>query len=168
MINTIHDDLLTAKGYILHQVNCRGIMGSGVAKAIKKKWPIVFDEYKRAMTPLSGRVHFEDEVRRRMFGKFQCVDTDPTDPEAPIVVNLFSQLNYGNDGRRYTSYDKIDDALRAFADSYQRSEPYEKAVVNFPHIGCGLGGGHWPIVHEIIEAALDDDIFIKNLYILKA
>lgn len=30
---------------IAHQVNCQGIMGSGVARQIKKKYPEVFNMY---------------------------------------------------------------------------------------------------------------------------
>ena len=31
---------------ICHQVNCQGVMNSGVAKAIREKWPEVYDNYK--------------------------------------------------------------------------------------------------------------------------
>ena len=31
--------------YYCHQVNCQGRMGSGIAKAIKEKWPVVYSEY---------------------------------------------------------------------------------------------------------------------------
>ena len=30
---------------IAHQVNCQGVMGSGVAKQIRDKWPRVYDSY---------------------------------------------------------------------------------------------------------------------------
>ena len=33
--------------YICQQVNCRGVMGAGLAKQIRDKWPVVFDEYKK-------------------------------------------------------------------------------------------------------------------------
>ena len=29
---------------ICHQVNCCGVMGAGLAKQIRDKWPVVFDE----------------------------------------------------------------------------------------------------------------------------
>ena len=32
---------------ICHQVNCCGVMGAGLAKQIRDKWPVVFDEYKK-------------------------------------------------------------------------------------------------------------------------
>ena len=42
----IKGDLLEADlDYYCHQVNCQGKMGSGIAKSIKEKWPIVYDKY---------------------------------------------------------------------------------------------------------------------------
>ena len=39
-------NLLTApQKCIAHQVNCQGVMGSGVAKAIKNEYPKVYKEY---------------------------------------------------------------------------------------------------------------------------
>lgn len=42
----INKDITTLKkGVLLQQVNCQNVMGSGVAKAIYLKWPIVKEEY---------------------------------------------------------------------------------------------------------------------------
>ena len=42
----INKDITTLKkGILLQQVNCQNAMGSGVAKAIYLKWPIVKEEY---------------------------------------------------------------------------------------------------------------------------
>ena len=30
---------------ICHQVNCQKVMGSGIAKQIREKWPIVYYDY---------------------------------------------------------------------------------------------------------------------------
>jgi len=39
-------DLLESEcDYICHQVNCQGKMNSGIAKSIREKWPIVFQNY---------------------------------------------------------------------------------------------------------------------------
>ena len=39
-------DLLESEcDYICHQVNCMGKMNSGIAKQIREKWPIVFQNY---------------------------------------------------------------------------------------------------------------------------
>ena len=41
-------DLLDAHvDIIFHVTNCMGVMGAGIAKSIKNKWPKVFTEYKK-------------------------------------------------------------------------------------------------------------------------
>ena len=46
MIEIKKGDLLKSNAdVIVHQTNCLGIMGSGVAYQIKKKYPQVFQEY---------------------------------------------------------------------------------------------------------------------------
>ena len=40
-----HGDILSvANGIIVHQVNAQGVMGSGLAKQIREKYPMAFDE----------------------------------------------------------------------------------------------------------------------------
>ena len=46
MIKVVKGNLLDAtEAIIAHQVNCQKKMNSGVAKAIREKYPIVFDIY---------------------------------------------------------------------------------------------------------------------------
>ena len=47
MIKTVNGNILEAtEDIICHQVNCQGVMGSGLAKQIRSKWPSVFADYK--------------------------------------------------------------------------------------------------------------------------
>ena len=47
MIKTVEVNLLEAKERcICHQVNCQGVMGSGVALQIKRKYPQAYKDYK--------------------------------------------------------------------------------------------------------------------------
>ena len=71
---------------ICHQVNCCGVMGAGLAKQIRDKWPVVFDEYKK----ICGTDRLGDS---------QTVQVAPQ----LYVANLFGQLNYGRD-KRQTNY----------------------------------------------------------------
>ena len=45
---TFHNGNILDSGadYICHQVNCQGAMNSGVAKAIRTKWPEAYNEYR--------------------------------------------------------------------------------------------------------------------------
>lgn len=42
----VHGNLLDIEsGIIAHQVNCKGVMGAGLAKQIRLKYPIVYQAY---------------------------------------------------------------------------------------------------------------------------
>ena len=44
MIKYIKGDILNVtEGIIVQQVNCFGVMGAGLAKQIRDKWPSVYD-----------------------------------------------------------------------------------------------------------------------------
>ena len=46
MIKYIKGDILdVTEGFIVQQVNCFGVMGAGLAKQIRDKWPSVYNRY---------------------------------------------------------------------------------------------------------------------------
>ena len=128
--------------YIAHQVNCQGVMGSGVAKAIKEKYPEAYEYYKGLCdaSPSKELLGTSQEVYCKK-GK-------------RIVINLFGQQFYGYDGCCYTSYVALTTALdSAFKfiveDSRDFGFPLEIAV---PYrMGCDRGGGDWKVVSEILD-----------------
>lgn len=139
MIKYIRGNLLDAtQSIIVHQVNCQGVMGSGVALAIKMKWPKVYEDYKDLGIPTDGR---------DILGEIQLIRVSK-DLE---VCNLFSQDQYLPRGKRHTSYDAIEVGLRSL-------KALRKGDIAMPKIGCGLGGGDWKIVSAVIESVFDDRI----------
>ena len=65
MVRIIKGDLTQSSAkYICHQVNCQGVMGSGVAKQIRGKWPEVFDKYKQAIINIFGQLKFGRDGQR--------------------------------------------------------------------------------------------------------
>ena len=147
-------------GIICHQVNCQGVMGSGIALAIRNKWPIVFEEYKKYVDKKlefdgwSGGAPDADSL----LGDFLPVQVD----DNLWVGNLFSQCSYGRNPAaqrfgRYTSYDALDICFRNVATWATVMEGDEVVLreVHYPQIGCGLGGGDWSIVSKIIDVRLD-------------
>lgn len=135
-------DLLKAKEdgvqYIVHQVNCQGVMGSGIAKQIKDKYPIVYEEFKR-------NYKYND--------KPQLGQIDPIKVEDDFyVINLYGQEDYGYDGKRYTSYDAFWNALNLIKGILPMG-----SVIAFPYgIGCGLGGANWNIIKTMLNEVLGD------------
>lgn len=144
---------------ICHQVNCRGAMNSGIAKAIRQKWPKVYKEYMAKTTDVMviGQGS-EEHSLLHMFGLIQPVYVPE---ENRMIINMFAQEGYGYDGRRYTSYD-------AFWSCLGEIKKYitPGAKIGFPYrIGCGLGGANWQVIETMIYEVLgkDYDVYIYVL-----
>ena len=158
MIHEHKGDITTVQsGIICHGVNCQGVMGRGVALAIRNKWPDVYTDYRRFIViakdeqlDLLGHCYvlFMNEIGGNRFG----------------VANMFIQKFYGTDKRKYVSYDAVDKSFEILSTTSLITTPGGKTHVHFPLIGCGLAGGHWPIVREIIEHRLPDEHFEKHLW----
>lgn len=164
MIKYIHGSLLDSDcNYICHQVNCQGRMGSGIAKAIKERWPVVYDEY------IQKYQEREDEILRTsssfehisstgetLLGEIQLVrvDVDKT------VINMFAQENYGYDGKRYTSYDAFYNCLLSLREMIPATATYA-----FPRkIGSDRGGANWNVIRTMINEVLGDrEVYIYTL-----
>lgn len=146
MVKIVHGDLLKADVDIIgHQVNCRGVMGAGIALQLRQKYSGLYDHYKEylATTPRPlGTISLYHEQ-----GK-------------PSVANIYGQDGYGRD-KRYTDYDALESALWELA----YIADVHGMTVGLPYgIGCGLAGGDWEIVYEIIQDIFTDvDCYIYKL-----
>lgn len=137
MIVMVQGDLLdVTKGTIVHGVNCQGIMGSGVALAIKKKYPIVFEKYREHVIT-TGMIASQQRI---LLGTLFAVPVT----EELTVINAFTQINYGATGK-HASYDAIDEAAERLARSIGMDVP-----IAMPKIGTGYGGLSWSVVHPIL------------------
>lgn len=141
---------------ICHQVNCCCAMNSGVAKAIRQKWPQVYEQYaaeaKDVMIIGKGS---EEHSLIHMFGHIQTVFL--ADKKTMAVINMFAQEGYGYDGRRYTSYD-------AFWSCLGEIKKYIKPGLRiaFPaRIGCVRGGANWTVIKTMIEEVLGMDYEVE-------
>ena len=162
MITFVHENLLNSDAeYICHQVNCQGKMNSGVAKAIRERWPIVYTTYKRVCEeeiPI-------DEPQHNMLGNILFVnvnDYKPTTwPQAPVIVNMFAQEHYGYDGRRYTSYDAFWSCLGHIREAVPKG-----SKIAFPYkIGSDRGGANWDVIYAMVAAALGSDYNVEFYYL---
>jgi O-acetyl-ADP-ribose deacetylase (regulator of RNase III) len=153
MIHYVKGDLLDSDcHYICHQVNCQGVMGSGIAKQIRERWPWVFSSYHEYCSRHLGKT---DELLGEIWG------VRINDSTNQWVVNMFSQDKYGYDGSRFTSYDAFAECLTTMINRLPRG-----STIGFPkNIGCGLGGGNWKVISALIEEILgeDFDVYIYEL-----
>lgn len=123
---------------IIHGCNCRGVMGSGIAKLVKNKYPQSYVEYKAVCD-------FYNNDPAQLLGDIVVY----TDPNGLVIVNAFTQNFYGRD-RRYADYD----AIRKCMQKTQLLFNGKIDKIAMPRIGAGLGGGGWDIIEKIIEEEL--------------
>ena len=139
-------NLLDAQTTVIgHQVNCQGVMGSGVAKQIRDKWPLVFSNYQvKCQSPISplGDVLFVK------------VSDDQ------YIANIFGQYNYGTSGEKYTSYDALDIAFSRL--KYTMVENNFKSLAIPYKMSSDRGGADWDVVLALLNSAFKDtDITIE-------
>jgi O-acetyl-ADP-ribose deacetylase (regulator of RNase III) len=137
MIKEIKQDILTVdKGIIVHQVNCRKVMGAGLARQIATKYPKVKREFLAK--------------REWKLGDVQFIKVAPE----LVVCNLAGQYSFGREPKRYTNYD----ALRTGFEKVLNEALYTKHNIFLPfELGCGLGGGDWQQVLHLIHNTFNNN-----------
>ena len=137
---------------IAHCVNNINVMGAGVAKAIYTKWPIVKEAY-----------HHSFELVEPVLGEaiFIKVEEDVT------VSNIFGQDGVGLDidGFPPVRYWALEQGLNttghhctAHIDAWNKY--HTKTSLHTVCIGCGLAGGSWSVVEQILLRSIPQEIEI--------
>jgi len=142
---------------IVHGCNCEGVMGAGVAKTIKLKYPEAFKKYKEACDS----------------GEFNPGDILPVVVSSDkIIVNLASQEEFRhsweNNDRRLAKLEHIEKGLnemvRRLEAKYQKTKSKAYLNVSMPMIGCGLGGLKEEDVIPLIEKVLENSMVTITIY----
>ena len=120
---------------IAHGANCKQVMGRGIALQIKKQFPDVYQkDYQDIRTPT------------QRWGDYTAFTYD-NDKKLLHVFNLYTQYNPGPD----LDYTALELSLKKLA---KNIKPNSK--IGLPQIGCGIGGGNWLKVKEIIQRVLSE------------
>lgn len=140
MIIEINKDILdTDCDVIAHGVNCQGIMGSGVAKVLYQKWP-------------ENKFMYQDYCHTRHPDKLLGDILDVITKDNKVIINCFTQLNYGYDKQLYLSYEALEKCINKIKD-------WGYTQIAIPKIGCGLAGGDWEKVKEILNRVAPEITF---------
>lgn len=134
---------------IAHGCNAKGVMGSGIALAIKERYPEAFWLYR-------NRYEESGLITGQVIPAL-CKDNR-------VVFNCITQATYGRDPNvRYVDYDgvmkcvqEINRLVVEFDEPGSLGDFFTVAYdreVGFPMIGAGLGNGDWHIIEAIIEEA---------------
>ena len=128
------------EGIICHQVNCKGVMGAGLAKAIRERWPAVYTDYMNAFKV--------DRLRLGVVIWTQVADK-------LYVASLCGQDGYGRDKDiRYTNYDALRACLLVVASA-------DMPVTIPKGMGCTLANGDWDVVSQIIAETIPDAVIAE-------
>lgn len=144
---------------ICHQVNCQGVMGSGIAKEIRNRFPTAYSEFRKSF--LTGQAKL---------GNIDLVYDHAEEHQRLgcwlFICNMYSQENYLPRGIRHTDYDAFRTCIHKLKDELsKRWRDRTGITIGFPYkIGCGLGGGDWNIVSKIIEEEFSDDKYHVEIW----
>lgn len=135
-IEYVKGDLLKAPvNHIIHGCNSHGVMGSGVAKAIREMYPQAYQDYNDTYN--SYGLQLGDIIIS-------------VQPNKQVVHNAITQQDYGRDNTRvYVSY-------WAIAEVFRKINSWGIREIAMPKIGAGLANGDWNVISAIIENTLID------------
>ena len=135
---------------IAHGVNCMCTMKSGIAPQMAKGFGC--DQYYLEGTAFKGNI---DKLGNIECDSFDIHLSDETvQPKKLIVVNAYTQYNYGSnhvDGtNKPLDYEALTLCMRKI------NHKFKSLHIGLPLIGCGLAGGDWETVKSIIADELTD------------
>ena len=138
---------------IAHSCNTQNIMGGGIARQIKDRYPMVYKA--------DCNAHLECE---NALGNFSFVWVNGEQTQG--VYNMYTQDEIG--ARRSVSYEGFYCSLNKVADhvEWQIKHGDKEEVLGLPYgISCGLAGGSPKVISSIIHDILVDRKF--KTYIVK-
>lgn len=141
------DNLLEAtEDIIAHGCNISGGFGSGVAGQIAKQWPFAREAYLK--------------IHRTRGWSLGEVQTFHVVTPYKIISNCITQKEYLPRGVCHADYN----AIRTCMETVKRIGKNSNQSIAIPKIGCGLAGGDWNVVKEILEDVFQDyDVTVYEL-----
>lgn len=123
-----------------HQANCFCTMGKGIAPLLAKANPEVFKADRET-----------EKGSPYKLGKFSVT----TDTSKPLVYNLYGQFHWSKFKTQKginTDYNALESSLESALEDMWKKEITKLGI---PLIGCGLAGGEWEIVKDMVIGISD-------------
>jgi O-acetyl-ADP-ribose deacetylase (regulator of RNase III) len=118
---------------MVHGCNCFCRMGSGIAAKVKEVFPHAW--------------HVDQQTLCGDRDKLGTITVSKR--SGPIIVNAYTQFNYGYDGKRYLRYKAVRSAFNLIF------EKFGDKRIGIPKIGAGLAGGDWSKISRIIDEEME-------------
>ena len=158
-LNIIKKDLIKAFkeneiNVIIQQCNVFCTQGSGLAKNIRQEYPEV---YNVDAATIKGD--------RSKLGTFThaVINRENISPVG-YIINLYGQYAYGKGLQ--TDYDAQRKGFKNIVEFLNNCGSVDTIKIGLPLIGCGLAGGDWNVVQQIIKEELVDKGFNVSVYTL--
>lgn len=136
----VHGNILQTKiPHIIHGANAIGVMGAGVAKVLRQKYPSIFDDY-------VAWLEYADEINFPLLGSYA---TSKVENGKRFIHHIITQMTIG--GIKPARYYAIQRGLLAVVRDYPRQKEFA-----IPKIGCGLGGCDWNIMEVHLKEIEQD------------
>jgi O-acetyl-ADP-ribose deacetylase (regulator of RNase III) len=120
---------------IVHGCNCQNVMGSGIAKEIRERYPMAYDadtlateQWKKPIAKLGNFSTYATVGKGKPF----------------IIVNAYTQVNFSPRGIDHFEYESFYLILRKLAE-------LGEVRFGFPYIGMGLAGGDKQRIFGLLE-----------------
>ena len=130
---------------LVNAVNCVGAMGKGIAEQFKRRFPAMFDDYKRRCKRKDVRLG-EPYLYR--------------DSSGIQIVNFPTKGHWRSQSR-------IADVEHGLDYLVEHATEWNIASLALPALGCGNGGLEWsqvgPLIYRNLSAALDDGVPVRTL-----
>lgn len=160
MIREVKGDILESEApIIVVPVNCKGVMGKGLALQAKQKWPKVYESYKS-------------------FCEGACPSfPNGLEPGGGVFIQhvpnkYIACLATKDDWRNPSKLEWVEEGLKQLVATIKNLNAGTNGLFEFGHIalpkvGCGLGGLDWcdvkPIVYRVFEnTPITVDLYDNN------
>ena len=121
---------------ILHGCNCFHKMNAGLAKYLRRKYPVIYK--------------YDKETKYGDIRKLGTIIPVKINNNL-FIINCYTQYKYGRD-RRYLNYEAL---YRCLSNVKKFISKLDDSIdLRSPKIGCGLAGGDWRIVRVMFEVLL--------------
>lgn len=140
---------------VMHGCNMQGAMGAGFAKEVRAFAEPCYYDY-------ANWLDFQEDANMRP----TLGDVRVNQQHSVLFFHALTQDTYGREERKL-NYGALAKAC-SFVNSYLKKNPEVARLfrsnigsrIHMPKIGCGLAGGDWNIVKEILQVSFDSDISI--------
>ena len=145
------NDLLSfSADALVNTINCKGVMGAGVAKKFKLKYPEMFKKYQ----VLCGA----DIIKPGKIWPHTVLPKYETPPK--LILNMATKDHWKDNSR----YEWIEAGLKSLVECIKI---FYIPSLAMPKIGCGNGGLDWNIVKDMIFRELEEISKDCKIYILE-